>query len=85
MLLHNTLANPDHFADHVRLVCRNAMEFNQEGSPVHTQAAELLQWFEPKYAELMARLYPNAAKPNDDPMDIENKYSRVPCFSLPSH
>jgi len=75
MLLNNTLAHPDHFAEHVRLVFKNAMEFNQEGSPVYIQALQCSEWFEPRYQQLIDRLYPIKG----DAMDVEEK---EPCVSI---
>lgn len=63
MLTHETLAHPEHFAAHVRLVFDNAMQFNQEGSPIYNAAEQLLNRFNAQYDALMAEMYPAGKTP----------------------
>jgi len=52
MLQHGTLENPGHFAEHVRLVFKNAMDFNQPGSGIYNDAENLLTNFEMEFKKL---------------------------------
>jgi len=52
MLQHGNLENPGHFADHVRLVFKNAMDFNQPGSGIYNDAESLLATFEEEFKKL---------------------------------
>jgi len=55
MLLGNSLANPEHFAVHIRLVFSNALTFNIEESLVGQYAKKLQTIFETKFAEMVER------------------------------
>jgi len=52
MLQHGTLENPGHFSDHVRLVFKNAMDFNQPGSGIYNDAENLLVNFDAEFKKL---------------------------------
>eukprot|EP01125_Pyxidicula_operculata_P000495 TRINITY_DN1051_c0_g2_i1.p1 TRINITY_DN1051_c0_g2~~TRINITY_DN1051_c0_g2_i1.p1 ORF type:complete len:531 (-),score=140.11 TRINITY_DN1051_c0_g2_i1:158-1750(-) len=69
MLLRNTLANPAHFADHIRLVFKNAMEFNQPGSGIFVAADNLLHKFEDMYKKLFDSWF--QIKQDDDMIKME--------------
>ncbi len=50
LLTENQLADPDHFAENVRLTFKNAMTYNIPGSYIYTSAETLLEIFERKFA-----------------------------------
>lgn len=50
LLTENQLADPDHFAENVRLTFKNAMTYNIPGSYIYTSAEALLELFERKFA-----------------------------------
>jgi bromodomain-containing factor 1 len=53
LLLDNLLEDHEHFAEHVRLVFKNAMTFNMPGSLIYIYAENLLALFEQKYAKFL--------------------------------
>jgi len=55
MLLSNTLANTEHFAQHVRLVFSNALTFNLEESQIGQFAKRLSALFETRFSEMIER------------------------------
>jgi len=70
MLQHNTLENPGHFADHVRLVFKNAMDFNQPGSGIYNDAESLLGTFEEEFKKLCEKW---ATEPGPELKEEEKK------------
>jgi bromodomain-containing factor 1 len=50
LLTESQLADPDHFAENVRLTFKNAMTYNIPGSYIYTSAEALLEVFERKFA-----------------------------------
>jgi hypothetical protein len=75
MLQHNCLENPGHFADHVRLVFKNAMDFNQTGSGIYNDAENLLQLFEEQFKLLCDKWNAGESSENkdDDKKDYDNE------------
>lgn len=55
MLLCNSLANTEHFAEHIRLVFNNALTFNTDESHVAQFAKKLLANFESDYIDMLDR------------------------------
>jgi len=76
MLQHGCLENPGHFADHVRLVFKNAMDFNLPESAIYNTSENLLQTFEEAFKQLCdkwnSELDPSDGK-EDDKRDIDTE------------
>jgi len=76
MLQHGCLENPGHFADHVRLVFKNAMDFNLPDSGIYNTSETLLQSFEEAFKQLCdkwnSETDPSEAK-EDDKRDIDTE------------
>jgi len=71
MLIQGSLENPGHFADHVKLVFKNAMEFNQPGSGIYNDAEALLATFEEEFKKLCDKW--SGANKEDNQKETENE------------
>jgi len=75
LLLDNALQSPEHFADHVRLVFKNACSYNQPGSSISLAAQNLLNSFERQYERLVDKLLGKEAA--EEPPQPRQKKRRV--------
>jgi len=66
MLQQNCLENPGHFAEHVRLVFKNAMDFNLTGSDIYNDAEHLLQTFDEAFKQLCEKWNSEPSDGKDD-------------------
>jgi len=73
MLEHACLENPGHFAEHVKLVFKNAIEFNQPGSDIYNDAENLLRVFEENFKQLCDKWATEIDPEKEDKKDTDNE------------